>query len=54
MGLFSLNHDVYASNIVIVDDMRGILRGDRPPDKRTTEFTPLVEEGSTYWKYQPK
>ena len=54
MGLFSLNHDIYASNIIIVEDMRGILRGDRPPDKRTAEFTPFVEQGSTYWRYQPK
>jgi esterase/lipase superfamily enzyme len=53
-SLFGLNHDVYASNPVIVADMRGILQGTRPPDKRTREFTRVDTEQGAYWKYQSR
>ena len=54
MGVFALNHDVYAANPVIVGDMRGILRGDRPPERRTKEFRRFDDAEGTYWKFEPR
>jgi hypothetical protein len=37
------NHDVYASNPIIVGDMRRIIeKSERPPDKRTKELEPVA------------
>ena len=49
---FALNHDVYASNSVLVEDMKRIFT-DRlhPPDQRTGAFEPVVANDGTYWRY---
>ena len=50
--LFSFNHDVYASDRLLAQDMRGILRGERPPEQRTTQFKRMNSAHGAYWKYQ--
>jgi hypothetical protein len=50
-NLFALNHDTYASNPIIVDDMRRIIEeSERPPDKRTKEFEPVPSKDGAYWR----
>ena len=44
MALFAINHDVYASSPIVVSDMRSILVGERPPDRRTKEFSPVSSQ----------
>jgi esterase/lipase superfamily enzyme len=49
--LFALNHDVYSSNPTIIADMRRIIeKSERPPDRRTREFEPVVLKDGTYWR----
>jgi len=44
-----LNHDVFASNPVMVEDMRQLLqKGIRPPDRRL----PTLEPRGSYWYYR--
>ena len=52
MSLFAINHDVYASSPVVVSDMRSILVGERPPDRRTKEFSPVSSQEGKYWIYR--
>ena len=50
---FALNHDVYASNPILVADMQRIIeKGEHPPDKRTKEFEPVVSKDGTYWRFR--
>jgi esterase/lipase superfamily enzyme len=51
-NVFALNHDIYASNPILVGDMRGILQGHRPPEKRTKELKRFDTEQGPYWKLQ--
>jgi esterase/lipase superfamily enzyme len=51
-NIFALNHDIYASNPILVGDMRGILQGRRPPEKRTKELKRFDTEHGPYWKLQ--
>lgn len=45
---FDINHDVFASNPVMVEDMRQLLqKGIRPPDRRL----PTLEPRGGYWYY---
>ena len=49
---FALNHDVYASNPVLVEDMQRILKDrQHPPDQRTGAFEPVAANDGTYWRY---
>jgi esterase/lipase superfamily enzyme len=49
--LFDLNHDLYASNPILIADMRRVIeKGERPPDKRTKEFEAVTSEDGTYWR----
>jgi hypothetical protein len=51
-GYFGLNHDVYAANPVLVEDMKRILKDRKhPPDQRTETFVPVAANGGTYWRY---
>jgi len=51
-GYFGLNHDVYASNPVLVEDMKRIFKDRKhPPDQRTETFKPVVANAGTYWRY---
>ena len=51
-GYFGLNHDVYASNPVLVEDMKRIFKDRKhPPDRRTETFKPIVANAGTYWRY---
>jgi esterase/lipase superfamily enzyme len=51
-GYFGLNHDVYAANPVLVEDMRRIFKDRKhPPDQRTETFVPVAANGGTYWRY---
>ncbi len=52
MALFATNHDVYASNPVVVADMRKILGGERPPEKRTKQFHPVDSQQGKYWVFR--
>ena len=46
---FELNHDVFASNPVMVEDMRQLLqKGIRPPERRL----PALEARRGYWYYR--
>jgi tetratricopeptide (TPR) repeat protein len=50
-SLFSLNHDLYSSNRILVADMRRIIeKSERPPDKRTRELEPITSSDGTYWR----
>jgi esterase/lipase superfamily enzyme len=49
---FALNHDVYASTPLIVGDMRGVFLGERPPDRRTKEFSRVDLGAQVFWKYR--
>jgi esterase/lipase superfamily enzyme len=50
-GIFSVNHDLYSSNPILVADMRRIIeKSERPPDKRTRELEPVTSPDGTYWR----
>jgi esterase/lipase superfamily enzyme len=54
-GLISLNHDVFASNPVMTEDMRQLLqRGQRPPSARVPALEPRASRSQpgTYWYYR--
>lgn len=53
IGLTNLNHDVFASNPVMMEDIRQLLqKGQRPPDKRLRILRPRPSSGQTeYWYY---
>lgn len=52
MAIFAINHDVYASSPIVVADMRSILLGERPPDRRTKEFSKVSSKKGKYWIYR--
>ena len=53
-SLWSTNHNVYASNPLLFGDLsRLIAFGERPPDKRTSNFEAVTAEEGTYWRYKP-
>lgn len=52
MAIFAINHDVYASSPIVVSDMRRIIGGERPPDKRTREFSPISSQKGKYWVFR--
>jgi hypothetical protein len=44
-SLFDLNHDLYASNPILIADMRRIIeKSERPPDKRTKELEAVTSK----------
>jgi hypothetical protein len=54
-GLFDLNHDVFASNPVMSEDMRQLLQtGQRPPGKRISALGERKgrRSGAVYWHYR--
>ena len=54
-GLFDLNHDVFASNPVMSEDMRQLLQtGQRPPGKRISALGERKgrQSGAVYWHYR--
>ena len=52
-SFLGLNHDLYATNPTIFNDMRILLeRSDHPPDKRSPAFQPVVTKDGTYWLYR--
>src|SRR5262249_6834775 len=54
--MFGLNHNVFASNRSLIDDIgRLVLSGVRPPDQRSPQIR-CVPEGIAppdYWRYVP-
>ena len=55
LSWFSLNHDVYASNPVLVADMKQIIEnGVHPPDKRPRQFESVKSKDGTYWQFRRK
>ncbi|MDQ6765412.1 MAG: alpha/beta hydrolase, partial [Verrucomicrobiota bacterium] len=56
IGLTNLNHDVFASNPVMLEDMRQLLqKGVRPPDKRLQILQPRPSGSpAEYWYYSEK
>ncbi len=55
LGLKNLNHDVFASNPVMMEDIRQLLRtGRRPPDQRLAVLRPQPSpEQPEFWRYEP-
>jgi len=52
-SLLGFNHDTYATNAAIFNDMRVVLElGRHPPDKRSASFQPTITQGGTYWLYR--
>lgn len=52
-SLLGLDHDLYATNPTIFNDMRRLLElGEHPPDKRSPVFQPTATENGTYWLYR--
>jgi esterase/lipase superfamily enzyme len=50
--LFATNHDLYAHNAVIADDLRRLLQQRlHPPDKRNPVFRRCGVAGASYWQY---
>ena len=50
-NLFALNHDIYASDPILVGDMQRLISvSERPPDKRSQHFEPVVVSEGTYWR----
>jgi len=53
-NLFAWNHDLYASNPILVADMRRLFeRSERPPDKRTKDFERVEAKEGIYWRLRP-
>jgi esterase/lipase superfamily enzyme len=53
-GFANLNHDVFASNPVMTEDMRQLLqRGERPPSRRLPNLQKRTtrSQGGVYWYY---
>jgi len=50
---FEFNHDVFAANAAIIDDIRQLLQtGIRPPGSRLKELVSrTADNGATYWYY---
>jgi len=52
-SLLGLNHDLYATNPTIFNDMRRLLEvSEHPPDKRSSAFQPTATQDGTYWLYR--
>jgi esterase/lipase superfamily enzyme/Tfp pilus assembly protein PilF len=52
-SLLGLNHDLYATNPAIFNDMRLVLQlGKHPPDARSPSFEPTATDDGTYWLYR--
>ena len=53
-SFLGFNHDIYATNPAIFNDMRLVLElGTHPPDERSVLFQPKATHGGTYWLYRP-
>ena len=53
-SFLGLNHDIYATNPAIFNDMRLVLEfGTHPPDKRSALFRPKTTNRGIYWLYRP-
>jgi esterase/lipase superfamily enzyme/tetratricopeptide (TPR) repeat protein len=54
-GVFDLNHDTFASNPVITEDIRQLLQhGTRPPERRLTALAlQKTATGREFWVYRP-
>ena len=51
---FNINHDLYATNSVLVNDMRRLIEsGNRPPSKRNSDFEPVTTPDGTFWRLKP-
>ncbi|MET4072645.1 esterase/lipase superfamily enzyme [Bradyrhizobium sp. S3.2.6] len=52
--LLGLNHDTFASNRSLIDDIGLLLDGVRPPNRRLRQIRPVPEDPPTeYWKFVP-
>jgi hypothetical protein len=51
--LFGLNHDVFATKRSLVNDIRLLLRGLRPPNDRLSEIRPVPESPPPphFWRF---
>ncbi len=52
---FGLNHDTFASNRSLIDDVKLVLGGIRPPNRRLAQIRVVPEGAATplYWRYAP-
>ncbi len=52
-GLLDVNHTVFADNSIAFGDVHRLLAaGERPPDKRTSFFAPVMTERGIHWIYK--
>jgi esterase/lipase superfamily enzyme len=52
--LFGLNHDTFASNRSLIDDLGLLLDGVRPPNKRLRQIRPVpLNPPPEYWEFAP-
>ena len=51
--LFGINHDVFASERSLMDDIKLVLEGIRPPANRLAQIRSVPEGASVpdFWKY---
>jgi esterase/lipase superfamily enzyme len=54
MDILSLNHSAYAENAVLLEDMKKVLHGVRPPDIREPSMQHMNVGTRAYWHYQPR
>ena len=52
-SFFAMNHDIYASNPAITNDMRLLMTGSKhPPHERSKAFEPVGSGRGAYWSYR--
>ena len=52
--LLGLNHDTFASNRSLIDDIGLVLDGVRPPNKRLRQIRPVpIDPPTKYWEFAP-
>ena len=52
-GPLALNHTVFVDNPMVFGDMARLMAtGERPPDKRTSLFSPTRTRQGTHWEYR--
>ena len=48
--VFSVNHSAYAESSALIEDIKHLLQGQRPPDRREPTMEKSTAPGGTYWR----
>jgi hypothetical protein len=51
MEILSFNHSSHAESSALLEDLRNLLKGLRPPDVRERSMERIGEGSTAYWKY---